>query len=273
MKQLPRWPGAVPLTFIVAMVATMLVAALAAPLVANLISPIAEVPPRRVFTRLIMLGIVVITVWLLRRYGLANRALLGYTGPWPRFLRRAGIAFAAGAGMMLVALVPLFLLDVREWNTRAPDHWSGWLPLIGKGLGTGLAVALIEETFFRGAMQGTLHRMGDTRWSLLAVPALYAAVHFIGRPVSPLQILDAFAALYCVGLLLALVRSRWGDIAGCIGLHAGFVMIITVFRKVSSVAPPGEWSFLVGSFDGLLGWWIAGVAALASILLLRRNTN
>ena len=245
-----------------------------------------------------MLGIAVITVWLLRRYGLMNREVLGFIGPWPGFLRRATIAFVAGACVMLVALVPLFLLDVREWNTYAPDHWSGWLPLAGKGIGTGIAVALIEETFFRGAMQGTLQKMGGMRWALFAVPALYAAVHFIGRVVPqptnivtepgqffplvgplthflhPLPVIDAFIALWCVGLLLALARRHWGDIAGCIGLHAGFVMIITVFRKASSSTSHGEWSFLVGSFDGLLGWWIAAVTGIVCLILwlaTRRN--
>ncbi len=86
----------------------------------------------------------------------------------------------------------------------------------------------------------------------------------------PLSIVDAFIALWCVGLLLALVRRRWGDIAGCIGLHAGFVAAIAVFRKVSSPVPAGEWSFLVGSFDGLLGIWIAVLTALCCLALWRR---
>ncbi len=85
----------------------------------------------------------------------------------------------------------------------------------------------------------------------------------------PLRILDAFVALYFVGLLLALVRQRWGDIAGCIGLHAGFVTVIAVFRRISVPAQDGHWSFLVGSFDGLLGWWIAGVTALMCLALWR----
>src|SRR5690606_26059498 len=120
---------------------------------------------------------------------------------------------------------------------------------------TGLAVALIEETLFRGAMHGALQRIGATRWAVFAVPLLYSAVHFLGKAATvpweqvqpwsgfvvlhglfdafaqPLRIVDAFVALYFVGLLLAMVRQRWGDIAGCIGLHAGFVAVITVFRR------------------------------------------
>jgi membrane protease YdiL (CAAX protease family) len=285
------------LAFVLALLAAMLFAAVASPWVQAMLAPLAGFPLHRVFSRLTMLGVIGITVWLLLRYRLANRALLGFDTPWPRFLRRMLTGLAAGLALMTVALVPLFLLDVRDWNERVPGGWSAWLSLAGKGLGSGIAVALIEETFFRGAMQGALQRIGATRWALFAVPVFYAAVHFLGRAASvayedvdawsgfvalggffagyahPLAIFDAFVALWCVGLLLALVRRRWGDIAGCIGLHAGFVAVIAVFGKVSSPGSPNDWSFLVGSFDGLLGWWVALLTGLLCVLVSRRIMN
>lgn len=271
----------------------MLLAAVASPWAQGLLEPMRVFPLHRVFSRLTMLGVIAITAWLLVRYGLANRVVLGFTAPWSQFMQRALIGVAAGSALMAVAVVPLFLLDVREWNDRMPSAATGWIVPALKGLGSGLAVALIEETFFRGAMQGALQRIGAARWALFAVPVLYAAVHFLGRAASvphdqvnawsgfvalggffagyaqPLAILDAFIALWCVGLLLALVRRKWGDLAGCIGLHAGFVAVISIFRKVSSPAPVNDWSFLVGGFDGLLGWWIALVTALACIAVWR----
>ncbi len=297
MKPLPQSPAAIFFAFVAALLAAMLVAALVSPWVQALLASLQVFPLHRVFSRLTMLGVVAITLWLLLRYGLANRAVLGFAASWPRFLRRVLLGLLLGAGLMKLALLPLFLLQVRAWNGSAPAEWTGWLPLAANGIGTGLAVALIEETFFRGALQGALQRIGATRWALFAVPVLYAAVHFLGRAASvpadqvnawsgfvalggffsgyaqPLAILDAFAALWCVGLLLALVRQRWGDIAGCIGLHAGFVATIAVFRKVSSPAPVNEWSFLVGHFDGLLGWWIALTAGLACIAVWRMNAK
>jgi membrane protease YdiL (CAAX protease family) len=293
VKPLPRSPLVICGAFVAALYAAMLLAALASPWVQQALSSIGNFPLHRVFSRLTMLGVAAITVWLLLRYGLARREVLGFTGHWPQFLRRAGIGLLAGIVLMKIAILPLFLLHVREWNANAPASVSGWLPLIAKGLGSGIAVALIEETFFRGAMQGALTRIGATRWALFAVPVFYAAVHFVGRAASvpddevntwsgftalagffsgyaqPLAILDAFIALWCVGLLLALVRRRWGDIAGCIGLHAGFVMTIAVFRKVSSPAPANDWAFLVGNFDGLLGWWIAVLTGLACLTVWR----
>jgi len=286
----PASAAAVFLAFVAALLGAMLFAAVASPWMQAALAPFAAVPLHRVFSRLTMLGVLAITAWLLIRYELASRALLGFIGPWPGFMRRALAGLAAGIAMMAVALLPLFALHVLAWNAIAPHGWSGWLALAGKGLAAGIAVALIEETFFRGAMQGALQRMGATRWALFGVPLLYAGVHFLGRPAGvpvivepgsgfaalgefftrlaqPLAILDAFVALWCVGVLLALVRRRWGDLAGCIGLHTGFVATIAVFRKVSSPAPHGDWSFLVGSFDGLLGWWIAALAGLMCWLL------
>ncbi len=290
---MPSSPIPVLLAFVLALLGAMLFAAVASPWVQILLAPLAVVPLHRLFTRLTMLGVVGIAAWLLRRYRLADRMLLGFVPPPRRFLRRVLVGLAAGLIIMTIALLPLFLLDVRELNARAPVEWSDWLALAAKGLGSGLAVALIEETFFRGAMQGALQRMGAGLWAVFAVPVLYAAVHFLGRAASvsyadvnglsgfvvlrgffadyaqPLAIADAFIALWCVGVLLALVRQRWGDLAGCIGLHAGFVAAITVFRKVSSPGNANDWGFLVGSFDGLLGWWIALLTGSACLILWR----
>lgn len=293
MKPLPRSPLAVFAAFVLALLAAMLGAALLAPWVQAALAPLTVFPLHRVFSRLTMLGVIALTVWLLLRHGLATRATLGWQLPWRPFLRRAALGLVAGIALMVVALAPLFLLGLREWNARAPDELAGWIRLALKGLGSGVAVALIEETFFRGAMQGALQRIGAQRWALFAVPVLYAAVHFLGRAASvpyeevdalsgftawagffagwhqPLAVADAFLALWFVGLLLALVRLRFGDIAGCIGLHAGFVAAIALFRKVSVAQPDNPWSFLVGRFDGLLGLWIALLTALVCLALWR----
>lgn len=288
-----RSGGSILLAFVLTLPASMLIAAVAAPWVQAALAPVDIFPLHRVFSRLTMLGVILLTAWLLWRLRLCGGGTLGYTGPWHRLLRRLLIGLAAGLALMAVALVPLFLLDVREWGARAPADAQGWLLLALKGLGSGLAVALIEETFFRGAMQGALQRLGAMRLALFAVPAFYAAVHFLGRATSvpyeevdalsgfvaltgffadyarPLRIIDAFIALWFVGLLLALVRRRWGDLAGCIGLHAGFVAIIAMFRKISAPGPNHDLRILVGPFDGLLGLWIALLTALVCLALWR----
>lgn len=281
--------------FVLALPVAMLFAAVLAPWAQAALAPVDVFPLHRVFSRLTMLGVILLAAWLLWRMRLRDRETLGFAGQPARFLRQGLVGLAAGVTLMTVALVPLFLLDVREWSARAPDSLQAWTLLALKGLGSGLAVALLEETFFRGALQGALQRLGAMRWALFAVPVFYAAVHFLGRAASvphqevdalsgftaaagffsgfrnPAGIADAFLALWCVGLLLAVVRRRWGNIAGCIGLHAGFVAIIAMFRKVSVPGAGSQWDFLVGSFDGLLGLWIALLAGACCLLPVLRN--
>jgi membrane protease YdiL (CAAX protease family) len=283
------------LAFLLVLLAAMLVAAVASPWVQSLLAPVSQFPLHRVFNRLMLAGMIAGTAWLVIRRHRNLRELLGFHRPLPQFLQGMLAGLLAGLSLMALAAAPLIFLGVREWNALVPADLASWTALAFKALGTGLAVALIEETLFRGAMQGVMQRIGAARWALFAVPLLYSAVHFLGKAATvpydevnawsgfvvlqglfasfaqPLRILDAFVALYFVGMLLALVRQRWGDLAGCIGLHAGFVAVIAVFRRTSSLAPENSWSFLVGSFDGLLGPWIAMVTALVCLAMRSRG--
>lgn len=279
------------LAFVLALLAALALAALASPWVQDLIAPVKDAELHRVFSRLAELGLFAGTWWLLRRLHLADRQLLGYGAPPRVFLRRLAGGFAAGLAMMAVALVPLFALGLREMR---PDLGSLGAVLASQGpraVLTGLSVALLEETFFRGAMQGAMTRRGAWGLALFAVPAVYAGVHFLGESVrvpaaevtwssgfivlrsffgafaDPLHLWDAFLALYMVGLLLGLVRRRFGDIGACMGLHAGFVAVIALFRKSSVPHDGGAWNGLVGPWDGLLGVWIAAISALACVLV------
>jgi membrane protease YdiL (CAAX protease family) len=273
--------------FALALTLAMGTAAALSPAMQALLAPLRQFPLHRVFDRLTMLFVIVATVLLLKNFGLARRDVLGYGVPRRVFFRQLFIGLGIGLTLMLLTVLPLFLLDLREPNHRFPVTLSATLLLGIKAVLTGGAVALIEETFFRGAMQGAMSRGGSVKAALFAVPLLYSAVHFLGGAAripfeqvtagsgfvvfvgylwkfgEPLQIADAFLALYLVGLLLAIVRHRTGNIAACIGLHAGFVAVITVVRRISSPAANPDWSFLVGSFDGLLGLWIAAAAGLA----------
>jgi membrane protease YdiL (CAAX protease family) len=281
------------LAFVLVLLCAMLFAAVSSPWLQWLLAPAGEFPLHRVFSRLMLLGMIIGTTWLVIHRYRDRRALLGFNRPMRQFLQRCALGLAAGITLMALAVAPLMLSGARVWSDRVPADSLAWLLLALKGLGSGVVVALLEETFFRGAMQGALQRAGSIRWALLAVPLLYSAVHFLGQSATvpygeadawsgfvvwqgyfgsfaePLRILDAFIALYCVGLLLALVRQRWGDIAGCIGLHAGFVTVIAMFRRASVPDAASSWSFLTGSFDGLLGIWIAAVTALVCLALWR----
>jgi len=79
---------------------------------------------------------------------------------------------------------------------------------------------------------------------------------------NPLPVLDSFATLALVGLLLALVRRRTGAIAAGLGMHMGWVFVIKATIKLTRVNDDAPASILVGSYDGYTGWLVAGWAAV-----------
>ena len=292
MKQ-DRSPAFYFSAFVLALAAALLAAAVASPWIQDLIRPVRSAQLHRVFSRLAELGLFLGTWWLLRRLDLVDRRLLGYGTSLPLFLKRVALGLLIGLPLMALSLVPLFLLGLRSPAPQAVAFASVLLHQFPAALLTGVSVALLEETFFRGAMQGAMSRRGAFGLALFGVPVVYATVHFLGETVrvpneqvtwlsgftvlrsffgafsEPAQVWDAFIALYFVGLLLGLVRRRWGDVAVCIGMHAGFVAIIALLRKNSIAHETAPWSFLSGSWDGLLGLWIALVSALGCVIVAR----
>lgn len=269
----------------------MLVAAALSPMLQALMAPLHVAQLHRIFNRLTMFGVLAASAWLLVHNGLATREVLGYAVYPRKFLRQASVGLVAGLALMLLILVPLFWLGVRVWDQRLPQSLPGLLALGGKALLSGCGVALVEETFFRGAMQGSMTRAGSVRAAILAVPVFYAAIHFFGEAVRfpidqvtatsgfvifagffrkfayPGQIFDAFVALYLIGVMLGLLRHYTGNIAACMGLHTGVVAAFIVVRKASTFAPDSDWSFLVGPFNQVLGVWAIAIALLACLVV------
>jgi membrane protease YdiL (CAAX protease family) len=131
--------------------------------------------------------------------------------------------------------------------------------------------AVARESGFRAAAWSTalvysaVHFLARARIPADEV-ALDSGLSLLGRALAhfadPLPVLDSFATLLLVGLLLAWVRRRTGAIATGIGLHMGWVWVIKSTTAVTRVDTDASWSFLVGSFDGYTGWLVAGWALL-----------
>jgi uncharacterized protein len=240
-----------------------------------LVGTISVEPVHRVMNRLAMLLALIGLVVLTRRLGLSNRAALGYGLPRAVFLRQLAVGWAAGIGLMLPLIALLLTLDIRQIKPGL----DGDLPLlIAGGLLSGLTVAFIEETFFRGVLFTAVARSSGVVAAVAAPSVLYASLHFLGgklrvaaedvtwehgfqvlsrlfeRYAQPLEFIDSFLALAMLGVLLALVRLRTGAIAGCVGLHAAGVCAIFVLRDTTFVDKEAQLASLVGSYDGVIGW-------------------
>ena len=158
----------------------------------------------------------------------------------------------AGYGVLLSVIPLLFcgalLIALHVYSLRHALVW----PRFGKVVLAAISVPFIEETFFRGIVLGILLRTGRKLLSLIAVSALFAAVHFLKgsewQPATvtwisgfqsisdafagfgdPMMVLAAFATLFLIGCILAdariLTRSLWLPI----GLHAGWIFASGVF--------------------------------------------
>jgi CAAX protease family protein len=275
--------------FVILIGASLLIAATLSPLVQQGLSTLQVFPLHRVFNRIAMLAFLVGAWALFRQENLNNREELGYGAPPRVFLGSVAAGFAAGVVLMIAVCAVLMALQVRVLRAEYSGSLSGILAAIPAALLAGFTVALIEETFFRGAMFSALSRRGHWITAALLTSVLYSLVHFVGEKVriapedvtwssgwvilgryfsafaDPARIADAALALFLVGLLLALVRRLTGHIGGCIGLHAGFVAVIALFREVTAPVFDGTWSFLVSRFDGLVGYLVAVAAALCCL--------
>jgi membrane protease YdiL (CAAX protease family) len=246
-----------------------------------LISPLLDNPKfHRISSRIGMLLLVVGFIYVVRRLGISDRASLGFGLPWRVFIAEVGKALCFGALLMMPALATMIALDMRQL-VGPPLDADQWIRLVLGGVITGLTVALIEETFLRGAMQTAITRESGARVAIVLTALVYAATHFLGRyrvaPADvnagsgvdmlthtlgvfgqPSAILDAFLCLTAVGILLGMVRARTGNIALPIGLHAGWVAVIYVVRETSDRRPDGAASWMLSEYDGFIGWMVLG---------------
>jgi membrane protease YdiL (CAAX protease family) len=243
-------------------------------------------PVHRVMHRVAMLLALIGLVVLTRKLGLADRDSLGYGIPRRRFLAQLLTGLLCGFALMAPLTTLLLGLDIRD--LRPDVDASVFARTLAAGLASGLVVAFIEETFFRGVLFSAVARSANVKAAVIAPSLLYAALHFLGgrlrvpaeevgwghgfavlaklfeRYAEPLTFIDSLLALFMLGVLLALVRMRTGAIAACIGLHAAGVCVIAVLRATTVVNPADEQAALVGSYDGVIGWaallWFGAIA-------------
>jgi membrane protease YdiL (CAAX protease family) len=250
----------------------------------------ADWPFHRVANRLAMLALLVGLVWLLQRMRLMNRADLGFGCERRRFI----VLLAQSLGIGVLSMLPVIGL-LLAFGVRAlePQLTAGAaLAIASKGLISGLVVAFIEETFLRGAMHSAIRRESGARNAVVLVAVVYAALHFLSRAriphesvewnsgltllaqtfgafAEPAGIVDSFLALFAVGILLGLVRERFGHIAACIGLHAGWVWVIASTRELTVRQAEAPLGFLVGSYDGVVGYLVLAWTIALTLLFWR----
>jgi membrane protease YdiL (CAAX protease family) len=257
-----------------------------------LLHPHFDFPFHRIGERIGMLALLVGFLLVARHLKLADRASLGYGLARPLFLRELALGLVLGVATMLAVVGAMIVLGLLESSDGAHGGGAGLVRLIGACGLSALVVALIEETFLRGAMHTAIERESGTRAAVLLTALVYAASHFLGsyhipaQQVSagsglellagfaralarPLGVADAFLALLAVGVVLGGVRARTGNIAACIGLHAGWVWVMLVAHELARPAGTAAWGFLLSRYDGFVGWLVLAWTVLLAVPLWR----
>lgn len=248
----------------------------------------------RVGGRIAMLVLLAELVWVCRHLRLYSKRDYGYGLPWRTFLTRSlkwGLL-----GMLSAGLGALFLLStgLRVRDPQFLLSLGSLVRIFAVGVGSGVAVALLEETLMRGAMHTAIQAESGSWTAALLTASLFAVLHLYAkvripaeelgwhsgfdlliRSFAPLAhislVYDSLLSWLIVGLILSLTRALTGNIAVAIGLHAGWVVVLRMLQESTVRGSTPQYSMWVGRFDGLLGLWLLpwGLCILALLWLSR----
>lgn len=225
---------------------------------------------------------------LLRSLGMRSWRDVGLTNPAAAAWGSLARGFALGFGSLAVVAVIALAAGARELK---PDVTMGWLAikLSGAALTAGV-LALIEEVLFRGALFGAIRRVSLESVALAVSSALYALVHFFGRPDPPAavnwasgltlmpqmlrgladvhQFVPGFFALTLAGLVLAMAYARTGTLFFSVGLHGGWIFWLKSYGLMTQAnGAGGAWFW--GTRRLIDGWLTVGVLVFCLLLVSR----
>ena len=252
-------------------------------------------PFHRMGERIGMLVLLLAFACVAPRLHLADRKSLGYGLPRRRFWRESLLGLGLGAVTMGAIVAIMTALGLLDWSAAAALSAGAVFKLVLLRLSSGIAVGLIEETFLRGAMHTAIERESGSIAAVLLTALLYAATHFFASYriapeavtsssgldllagtlhlfAQPLNIVDAFLCLTTVGIVLGCIRVATGNIAACIGLHAGWVWVMLVVHEMTHPVTTAPLGFLLSRFDGFIGWLVLAWTALMGVALQRFYT-
>ena len=260
-----------------------------------------DIPFHKITSQLSSLcGLAFIFLYL-RFNNILNKTTAGFNLAQVSIKREIFTGMAIGMMIILVLVVVLLILGIHQPEQELHSSLNTIFLVLIKAILSGVMVALIEETLYRGALLGGLSKTTNVLSAIIISSAVYSAVHFIKYPRVPADaevgwttglellsrafsrfqdpaIIDSFLALFAFGVLLALVRLNKGNIFQCMGLHAGVVIAIKIINQLTDYAPGNNYEFLVNRNDHLLGylalfWLIIIIAVYYRYFYTARNQS
>lgn len=202
---------------------------------------------------------------------------LGYALPRKEFMKDAGKGLSFGLLSMLVLAVLLVVLNVRFLEDDASTQKA--IGTLLKMLPGALIIALIEETFFRGIILNSMSRTLKPFMVIILSSFIFASIHFLrnktnGAFADPQwytgftylgtslanftnpEFIGSWLTLFVCGIFLSIVSLHYGNISRCLGIHCGWILILSSVKKITDDTPDKETSlyWMIGNYDKVTGY-------------------
>ena len=252
----------------------------------------------RIISRCAMI-LMLLGIYPLMRWCRVTGEELGFSDGVKPSLARFGRGFGVGVMIMSFIVITLLLLGVRApfAERLASLTWIGRELLLA--LLSGVGVALMEETLFRGLLFGVVKKYGPALYAMVISSLCYSALHFIKSELRipaeeigwgsgmkiihaavmnlfKIENLNAGTALFLAGFFLAMVRHYIPrSLVLCIGIHAGWVFVIKTTKSFTLINFSSEWLVLITRYDGVIGYlatgWLLFLITLFFVVMQRRK--
>ena len=258
-------------------VLTFIIGALLAYPLKLVLDPVFDLAFRRYLNYATLISGLITCFIYLRVSNLLSLNAFGLGGKFNKFFANLLNGFIYGIIIMLIIEVILFLLRIHELDPYRGIWLFSNVSLLLKALLAATLIALAEELIFRGAFFSGLYKKTGAFIAVTFTSLVYAAVHFVRYPdlitdssigwLTGIQMMpdafrrfhewaiaDYFLTLFIFGVLLSLLRLKHKNIAACIGMHAGVVMLIKIADYFTNRGSNSDFDYLVSPYNSTFGW-------------------
>jgi membrane protease YdiL (CAAX protease family) len=273
---------------VIVLAAGLVAAIILAPIVAVAVSAAGwRYPFPRIFDRTVMATLFLAMLFAARDLNLDSLVSRGFKHPLAPSVARAIRGFVVA----MCAIAILFALALAVGGAGVGDHTAA-AALIPKYLLSAIAIAIIEEAFFRAFLLGGMMEDFGNRVALIASAAIYALAHLVRSPAryyvsgyepaaglfnlahsvdqfsNPAIAIPTLIGLFLLGLVLGEAYILTGSVYFSMGLHCGFVLGAKLWPKIILNRAAITWWIAGGGAIPLIGGaaaWVIAIVILATL--------
>lgn len=238
-------------------------------------SYIAEKPFGKVANRGYMLVAAIGLYPLWKAFDCQNKKDLGFDISKPDFFKETKIGLVYGIFSLVALAFFIVILGIRPLEDDA-TFMKGLMAVI-KFIPGALALAFIEEIFFRGILLRSMSRTLSPVKAIIITSIIFSSVHFLRNKTDGTmtelhwlsgfeylnttlvnytdpKIIGSWLTLFACGVFLSFISLHHGNIARCIGVHLGWVLILRIVKKLTDDDQTSPYFWMVGSYDKITGY-------------------